>query len=502
MSLVKLVNGAAPTTPPSGSGFLFPSAGDKELYWKKDDGTTTALGGGASTSTLSGKQTVRAGTTAALPANTYSAGVLTATANGALTAQDGVTLVVNERLLVKNEATGANNGIYVVTQVGDGSTPYILTRSTDADSSAKVTPNINFFISEGTTLADTFWSLTTNAAITLGTTALTFAKATGAISLTADVTGTLPIANGGTGQTTQTAAMDALSPTTTKGDLLVDNGTNVIRVAVGSNDQVLTADSTQASGVKWAAAGGAGSILKNWISGLILSNNVTDSANDIDISAGEAVDTTQTYLMTLSATLTKRLDATWAVGTNQGGLDTGAESSSTWYHVWLIRKDSDGSIDALFSLSASAPTMPAGYTAKRLIGSFYNNSTSDIRQFSAMETGGGGIHTSWVDSVVDVNVASTVTTTNTTFVALVPTGYNTLATLACRVVDATPQDIYISSMTNPQTLEVFRNFIASVNCSTTVRIMMNSSAQFRARSATNTIDSFVAVSISWEWGRR
>lgn len=71
------------------------------------------------------------------------------------------------------------------------------------------------------------------------------------------VGGTVAIADGGTGQTTQTAGMDALSPTTTKGDLLVDNGTNVVRLAIGINDQVLTADSTQTEGVKWAAAGGA-----------------------------------------------------------------------------------------------------------------------------------------------------------------------------------------------------------------------------------------------------
>lgn len=74
-----------------------------------------------------------------------------------------------------------------------------------------------------------------------------------AVSLSADVTGTLPIANGGTGQTSQTAAFDALAPTTTKGDLIVYNGTDNIRVGVGTNDFILTADSAQASGVKWAA---------------------------------------------------------------------------------------------------------------------------------------------------------------------------------------------------------------------------------------------------------
>ena len=74
----------------------------------------------------------------------------------------------------------------------------------------------------------------------------------------ANVTGTVAIANGGTGQTSQTAAFDALAPTTTKGDLIVYNGTDNVRLAVGTNDYVLTADSTQATGVKWAAAGGGG----------------------------------------------------------------------------------------------------------------------------------------------------------------------------------------------------------------------------------------------------
>ncbi len=74
----------------------------------------------------------------------------------------------------------------------------------------------------------------------------------------ANISGTLAINKGGTGQTSQTAAMDALSPTTTKGDLLVDNGTNVIRVAVGTDGHVLKADSGAASGVAWAAETGGG----------------------------------------------------------------------------------------------------------------------------------------------------------------------------------------------------------------------------------------------------
>lgn len=82
---------------------------------------------------------------------------------------------------------------------------------------------------------------------------LTLGGALTGVSLSTQVTGTLPIANGGTGQTTQTAAFDALAPTTTKGDLIVNDGTDNIRLAVGTNAYVLTADSTTASGVKWAA---------------------------------------------------------------------------------------------------------------------------------------------------------------------------------------------------------------------------------------------------------
>ncbi len=78
-----------------------------------------------------------------------------------------------------------------------------------------------------------------------------------------NVTGVVAIANGGTGQTTKTDAFDALSPTTTKGDLIVSNGTDNIRLGVGTDTWVLTADSTQASGIKWAASSGAGLTISN-----------------------------------------------------------------------------------------------------------------------------------------------------------------------------------------------------------------------------------------------
>lgn len=73
----------------------------------------------------------------------------------------------------------------------------------------------------------------------------------------ANVTGTVAIINGGTGQTTASAAFNALSPITTTGDLIIGNGTNsATRLGIGANGYVLTSNGTTAS---WVAGGGGGS---------------------------------------------------------------------------------------------------------------------------------------------------------------------------------------------------------------------------------------------------
>jgi hypothetical protein len=91
---------------------------------------------------------------------------------------DGVELAVGDRVLVKNQDTAANNGIYVV---ANGS----WARAEDADTSAEVTTGMFTFVSEGTTHADSGWVLSTNDTITLGTTELTFVQFSGAGQITA-----------------------------------------------------------------------------------------------------------------------------------------------------------------------------------------------------------------------------------------------------------------------------------------------------------------------------
>lgn len=103
--------------------------------------------------------------------------------------------------------------------------------------------------------------------------------------------------------------------------------------------------------------------------GLTLANNAGDAVNDIDIAIGMATtdSTTDPRTMVLGTAITKRLDAAWAVGTNNGGLDTGSIANTT-YFVWLIQRSDTGVVDALFSISATSPTMPASYDRKRRIG--------------------------------------------------------------------------------------------------------------------------------------
>ncbi|CAB4174917.1 hypothetical protein UFOVP1131_78 [uncultured Caudovirales phage] len=173
------------------------------------------------------------------------ANVALATALEGGDAIDGITLATGNRVLVKNQSTGSENGIYVVQSSGAA------VRATDADASAEVTAGLFTFVEEGTANGNTGWVLTTDNPITLGTTALVFTQfsgsgavtggagltltgtdlavnvddstieiasdtlrvkdagitaaklATSAVDLsTTTVTGTLPVAKGGTGATT------------------------------------------------------------------------------------------------------------------------------------------------------------------------------------------------------------------------------------------------------------------------------------------------------------
>ena len=127
------------------------------------------------------KASVRLATTANLGSNYNNAGgTLTNSGSNAALSLDGVTVVAGNRILVKDQTAGAENGIYVVTTVGDGSTAWVLTRADDANASAEMTGGVFTFVEEGTVGADNGYVFTHNGAPTLGTTALTVSQFSGA----------------------------------------------------------------------------------------------------------------------------------------------------------------------------------------------------------------------------------------------------------------------------------------------------------------------------------
>ena len=265
-------------------------------------------------------ESVNLATTAALPANTYNNGTsgvgatLTANANGVLSVDSTVT-ITSERILVKNEATGANNGVYVVTQVGSAGTPYILTRATDFDTVGTGTNQIDegdfFLVTSGVANLNTAWVQQTAPPITVGTTAIVFQQFAaplvysagtglnespaytfniantgtagtygGAASVpvfttnaqgqvtgvtntpiaiagsavsgditgnAANVTGTVALANGGSGQTTAQLAMNAFAGAVTSGSYLRGNGTNVVMNTIQVTDVPTLNQSTTGS---------------------------------------------------------------------------------------------------------------------------------------------------------------------------------------------------------------------------------------------------------------
>lgn len=122
---------------------------------------------------LSWKANVRAASTANMA-------VASAIINGA--SMDGVTLATGDRVLLKNQTAGAENGIYVVAASGAAS------RATDADTATEV-KNAAVRVSEGTANADTMFQMITDGAITLGTTSLSWTVFGGGVSYTADGNG-------------------------------------------------------------------------------------------------------------------------------------------------------------------------------------------------------------------------------------------------------------------------------------------------------------------------
>jgi len=175
------INGLTTTDISEGSNLYYTDArarlavasGDDTLSYNSSTGVFTA-----NTSTLALKSYVDSQVQASAQGLDVKQSVRVAT-TGNITLSgtqtiDGVSLSAGDRVLVKNQTTGSENGLYVVVDGGSW------TRAEDADSDSEVTAGLFTFVTEGTSYADTGWVISTNDDITVGTTAITFTQFSGA----------------------------------------------------------------------------------------------------------------------------------------------------------------------------------------------------------------------------------------------------------------------------------------------------------------------------------
>lgn len=248
----------------------------------------------------------------------------------------------------------------------------------------------------------------------------------------------------------------------------------------------------------------------NYIAGLIQANAAGDVTNDITISAGNAADATLANLMSLPSAITKQLDVNWAVGTNAGGLDTGAIGNSDYY-LWLIKRVDTNVVDVLFSLSSTAPTMPTNYTLKRLIG-WIKRVGAAIVLFTSYEVQGGGLEILWTSPTLDVDLSNTLTTSRRTDAVKVPLNFSVIAHLNAHILDAglagpsawvyCPDQADLAANDTGAPLENLKQQVINQGVHAQLMIRTSAAGLVAARSTLATVDSYQISTMGLTWGRR
>ena len=167
-------------------------------------------------------------------------------------------------------------------------------------------------------------------------------------------------------------------------DLDIDGATD-IGAAIVDADLFIIDDGAGGTNRKVAASRIAtyidAGLPRGYLSGMGLSN-ATDTEHDITVAVGEVRDNANAVDIVLASAMTKRIDATWASGSGNGGLASGVSiATNTWYHVHAIVVS--GSVDIGFDTSVTAANLVANNSASafRRIGAVLTDGSSNILNF-------------------------------------------------------------------------------------------------------------------------
>lgn len=233
------------------------------------------------------------------------------------------------------------------------------------------------------------------------------------------------------------------------------------------------------------------------ISGLVVTNNITDLEHDIDISAGRYGSNI------LAAGMTKRLDATFSTGTGNGGM-VGTLPASGVVYIFFIRKDSDGSLD-VYAETTNGTSPPSGWTIVKRIAIRPTDSSGNLIPVKAYGNG-EKITVTPVTLVADFSLVIP-TTTRTLYpvgsVLSCPPGVIANVLLSFEPGGTEATSIIVTSVDQTDiapditTMHTLTSSSASTRAATEISIYIGPTRQIYARASAEPVKNFKAIITSW-----
>jgi hypothetical protein len=237
--------------------------------------------------------------------------------------------------------------------------------------------------------------------------------------------------------------------------------------------------------------------LIHWTGHGLLTNNTVTFSTTVQLPTGLTVGTT--YWITVN-------DAnSFYVSDSYGGVSVNTSNFASG-----VQTATAPVIDALFSLSSTAPTMPANYNYKRLRG-WVMRVAGTIVAFHTYETDGGGVDYLWDTPTLDINLANTLTTARRTDAVKVPTAFSTIAHLNAAMDDGAvvatgllycPDQTDLVPSTTAAPLVNIRTYVLGTVAIAALDIRTSATGTIAARVTSGTIDQYRVSTRGFTWDRR